>query len=526
VARVLNAQAANSASPALVASPPRVIQPSAYRAAAPAAYAAAPPAYAAPSAYPEPTLASVLAAPQQEVKDDQWQISHITQLLRNRKALKTHVIACFNQAATEGQKETGLNIVGLQQLSDLLAARIDVPLDAFQSLQVDFERFDFDGSGTLSINQAYKLVKFHLLEYRKRLGYAATSASDVPVIPLESAGYEVFKELGHGSYGVAKLATNRHGEEVCLKCFTKAQMSASSVEDLVHEFEALKLLQCERIANAREMFQDADFYYLVGDVYLGGDLTTLKARANDQLVDVNEDFWRKVFRQALEGIAFMHEQAMIHCDIKEPNIMVKTTDYSEPEIVIIDLGVTVCMAKEDDGCPHGTPGYVPPETLETLMWFPRGDLFSMGVVMLQMVCDKIPTDGPRDRFTPGGIFHEGCESVPEIFQATRERVAPLHLMPQEWTSFTELIAKLLQKDRRIRPTAAVARKDPWFSESDGTDTGSVESWAPRAWRNLRPKGKMATVGITKSFMAKIIDPEEGEGELAEEEDAEAYPDGW
>jgi len=405
-----------------------------------------------------------------------------------------------------------------------VAARVDVPLDAFQALEVDFERFDFDGSGFLSVNQAYKLVKFHLLEYCKRLGYTTNSATVVPVRPLKSAGYEVIKDLGQGSYGLAKLATNRNGDEVCLKCFTKSQMTATSVEDLVHEFEALRLLQCERIANAREMFQDTDFYYLVGDVYLGGDLTTLKSRTIDQGVNVNEDWWRKVFRQAIEGIAFMHEQAMMHCDIKEPNIMVKTTEYSDPEIVIIDLGVAVCMAKEDDRSPHGTPGYVPPETLETLMWFPRGDLFSMGVVMLQMVADKIPTDGPRDRFTPGGIFHEGCETVPEIFQATREREAPLHLMPQDWTLLTDMIRRLLQKDRHDRPTAAVARKDPFFTGdidagSPGTDTGSVESWAPRAWRNLRPQGKMATVGITKSFMAKIIDAEEVEMEA---EDADDY----
>jgi serine/threonine protein kinase len=188
--------------------------------------------------------------------------------------------------------------------------------------------------------------------------------------------------------------------------------------------------------------------------------------------------------------------------------MVKTCDFSAPEIVIIDLGVAVCIAKEDDGCPHGTPGYVPPETLETLMWFPRGDMFSMGVVMLQMIADKIPDDGPRDRSTPGGIFHEGCDTVPEIFRATREREAPLELIPDDWPLLTRLVGKLLQKRRQDRPTAAIARKDPWFymaSENETgsqniTNTGSAESWAPRAWEKLRPKGKLATVGITKAFM--------------------------
>merc|ERR1719446_763044 len=113
---------------------------------------------------------------------------------------------------------------------------------------------------------------------------------------------------------------------------------------------------------------------------------------------------------------------MMHCDIKEPNLMVKTTDFSRPQVVIIDLGVTVSMAQEDSGCPHGTPGYVPPETLDTLMWFPRGDLFSLGVVMMQVVIDKVPDlSAQRDRTTLGGIFHEGCLTANEIFEATRTR---------------------------------------------------------------------------------------------------------
>merc|ERR1719235_2996342 len=101
--------------------------------------------------------------------------------------------------------------------------------------------------------------------------------------------------------------------------------------------------------------------------------------------------------------------------------MIKATDFSQPRAVIINLGVTVSMAKEDNGCPHGTPGYVPPETLETMMWFPRGDLFSMGVVIMQMMTNKIPSGSTC------GIFQDGCKDVREIFAATRTRPAPLHL---------------------------------------------------------------------------------------------------
>merc|ERR1711970_656344 len=109
--------------------------------------------------------------------------------------------------------------------------------------------------------------------------------------------------------------------------------------------------------------------------------------------------------------------------------MLKTANYQQPQVVVIDLGVAKAMAASDEGIPHGTPGYVPPETWETKKWFPTGDVFSLGVVILQVMIDKSPPTGPRDQGSPGGIFVEGCANVREIFLATQSRPAPTHLIP-------------------------------------------------------------------------------------------------
>merc|ERR1712232_590405 len=152
---------------------------------------------------------------------------------------------------------------------------------------------------------------------------------------------------------------------------------------------------------------------------------------------------------------------MMHCDIKEPNIMLKTTNFHRPEVVLIDFGVSKTMVMTNSSL-CGTPGYIPPETFDTGKWFPRGDVFSLGVVMPQVVCDKIPPTGMRTLQTPGGIFIEGCADMPQIQHATKTRRPPFNLFPNHMHGLSSLVQKLLEKQVRSRPSAPQALKDPWF----------------------------------------------------------------
>jgi len=313
----------------------------------------------------------------------------------------------------------------------------------------------------------------------------------MPVKTLQQAGYAVVKELGRGSQGIAKLATSREGMQVCVKCLERAQMSASALEELQEEFQTLQQLSCERVAQVFELFQDAQFYYMVGEPYHGGDLMTLKSRAQAQGVATTEQWFKGIFRQCLDGIAFMHEQAMMHCDIKEPNIMLKTANFNHPEIVLIDFGVSRAMAAKQNGMPGGTPGYIPPETLDTRAWFPRGDIFSMGVTIMQVMTDKIPPTGARTIHTPGGIFVEGCLTIQDIMQATKTREPPFHLMPSTMPQLTSILRRMLSKQMQARPTGPQVLKDSWFRVA-GEAQPAV----------LRSRKSWATVGITKSFLAR------------------------
>ena len=74
------------------------------------------------------------------------------------------------------------------------------------------------------------------------------------------------REMGKGNQGTVNLCTDRKGEERCLKCYPKTKMRDLDLDDLKEEFEAMKLLDCKRIASTFEIFQDDKFYYMVNEV--------------------------------------------------------------------------------------------------------------------------------------------------------------------------------------------------------------------------------------------------------------------
>jgi len=224
------------------------------------------------------------------------------------------------------------------------------------------------------------------------------------------------------------------------------------------EFEALKSLHCNVIAGVVELFQDVNNFYMVGEAFYGGDFLTLKERARNQLGEaaLNEDWWRDVFRQCFSALAFMHQQAVIHCDIKEPNIMFKSKEYHNPVVALIDFG----MAKwsSSDGLAGGTPGYRPPETNDTNVWFPRGDVFSMGVTFFQLLADKVPDE----KTLKPGIFTEGAQSLEQVNYFVRTRQPPYYLIQSKYPGVMSWLPKMLDKQLLNRPKAPQVLDEPWF----------------------------------------------------------------
>jgi len=311
---------------------------------------------------------------------------------------------------------------------------------------------------------------------------------EVPHLSLESLGYSFTKQIAQVAQGTIELAEHvSSGAFQCVKCFHKSKMQADAMELLKSEVELMfELGEHPNIGEAIMVFQDPCSYYLVQPYYGGGNLMALKHRAIGSGVGCTEDWWRSIFTQCLTGLAHMHGKDVMHCDIKEPNIMLRGEHLGEPELVIIDLGVAQ-RAGTNRSIIYGTPGYIPPEVWEGKDWYPQSDMFSLGVVVMQMLIGKM------------GIFTENTSTYREVKEATKLREPPFELMPIEFPCFTGLAKKLLAKDFHARPTAESMLQECW---DDVVISDSNEDRASEP--NAEPELRKAVLQRRHTFHSNLM----------------------
>jgi serine/threonine protein kinase len=388
-------------------------------------------------------------------------LDKIMRFLKSPAKLASIVRLLFKEVDVTGQ---GLDVEGLIRFRHSVGLALGVMDISFGDASRQHHRFDMDGSGYLQEPAAHLLIRMHLFEHCKTLGQY-TSGIVVPIKMLSQTGFLIQSELGKGNQSVAHLAKDAEGRLCCIKTYEKSTMSTVDVNALKDEFEVQRCLGKHRnIAVAFDIFQDDQVYYMVQELNIGGDFTTLKQRAADMEIPTSNAWWRGVFQQCFEGLAYLHENALMHCDIKEPNLMLRTDKYDYPEVVIIDFGF-VQSSVMDLAVICGTPGYIPPETWNSGRFYPRGDIFAMGVVIMQMILNKVPPhhNPPKCEVLPGGIFTEGVNLLKAVGTVTRTRTPPFNLMAADWPILTQLTRRLLAKDVFRRPCSRQVLQDVWFA---------------------------------------------------------------
>ena len=207
----------------------------------------------------------------------------------------------------------------------------------------------------------------------------------------ESYGpYRVIRALGAGGMGQVFLAEDiRLGRHVALKSLAgKWLASPSSRQRLMREARAVGVLAHSNIATLYDVLEDDTRLLLVME-YVDG--KTVKEMIDAGPMPTGQAL--RIAAQVAAAIGFAHDRGVIHCDLKPANIQVtsdgiaKVLDFGLARVKYADVEAAE-KSLTGTGVMLGTPGYVAPERLLSGVLNASGDIYSIGVVMFEMVTGR------------------------------------------------------------------------------------------------------------------------------------------
>ncbi|MEZ6091887.1 MAG: serine/threonine-protein kinase [Pirellulaceae bacterium] len=214
-------------------------------------------------------------------------------------------------------------------------------------------------------------------------------------LPRDFGRYRLLRELGRGAMGTVFLAEDSElHRQVALKQpqFSKSS-DPSALERFYREARATATLNHPNICPVFDIGEQEGTPYITM-AYVQG--RTLADLLREQAV-IENDVAAKITLQVASALAEAHEHGIIHRDIKPGNIII---DHRGQPIVT-DFGLARQFEANDqsqltqEGALVGTPAYMSPEQVDsdTQAVGPRSDIFSLGVVLYEMLCGRPPFMG-------------------------------------------------------------------------------------------------------------------------------------
>jgi eukaryotic-like serine/threonine-protein kinase len=206
--------------------------------------------------------------------------------------------------------------------------------------------------------------------------------------------YQVEKELGKGAMGVVYLGKDpKIGRVVAIKTMALSQEFAGEEltdarERFFREAETAGRLQHQNIVTIFDAGEEHDLAYIAMEFLKGRDLA--EHCKPDQLLPV--PVVARIVARVAEALAYAHRQMVVHRDIKPANIMY---ERESDTVKVTDFGIAriTDSSKTKTGLVLGTPSFMSPEQLAGKKVDGRSDLYSLGVMLFQMLTGVLPFRG-------------------------------------------------------------------------------------------------------------------------------------
>ena len=270
----------------------------------------------------------------------------------------------------------------------------------------------------------------------------------------------ILELLGSGAMGdVYKCIAQSTGQLVAIKWLHRLEMA----KRFANEANTLAQINHPNIAQFVNYVHATDFAFIVMEYVEGLTIEKLISHSGK----LPESYAKRILLQLAQAVKYLHDQNIVHRDIKAANIKVKQNS----QVKLLDFGIAKTKFSERltaEGLVVGSMPYIAPEQFEGTTT-PKVDLWSLGVLYYQMITSYLPFSGNGDIAIRDSI-KRGQYLAPEVFEPNISKQSQnivKHLLNpivhQRW-SIDQLISNLDDKEDNDRGKTMLQSLRTWIGK--------------------------------------------------------------